>query len=124
MWLSEIVRRTDRSCESTAEIGIVSIGGRSSAANLSGERRSLEILRPANIFRIPKPEEEQLVLTCGDGSRVIAGVLGGDAPDNLEAGDIYIKTDNSLIVLKNDGDLVMVGNVKISGTLTVNGRQI
>lgn len=124
MRLSEIVRRTDRALENTAETGTVTIGGESCAVQLSGERRSLEILRPANIFRIPKPEEEQLVISCGDGSRVLAGVLGGDAPDDPQAGDIYIMTDNSLIVLKNDGNIVLSGDVEISGALTVNGRQI
>lgn len=124
MRISEMLGKTDVCTESAAEIGLVSIGGADAAVKLDGERRSVEILRPANILRIPKADEEQLVISCGDGSRVIAGTVGGEAPDILEPGDIYIKTDNSLIVLRNDGDIAIVGNVKVSGTLTVNGRTV
>ena len=124
MWLSETGRRIEVRTDSTAEIGTVSIGGAEAAVQLDGERRTLELLRPANILRIPVIGEEQLVLLCGDGSRVAAGTLGAAIPAGMEPGDICIMTENAAITVKNSGAVNISGQVSITGSLRVNGRSI
>ena len=73
MWLSETKRRSEAgSCE--ASVCVVEDGVQ-------------DALKPANILRIPKTGEAQLLLSCTDGSSVLLGVVGkawlGYAPNYL-----------------------------------------
>ena len=124
MWLSETGRRIDVCTDSTASVGTVSIGGADAAVQLDGERRLLDLLRPANILRIPVAGEEQLMLLCGDGSRIAAGTLSAEIPEGMEPGDICIMTENAAITVKNSGAVSITGEVSIRGSLKVNGRSI
>ena len=85
--------------------------------------REAEILRPANILRLPKVEEQQVILRLPDGKSVILGVLSPSVPNGLDAGEVYIKTDDAEVWIKNDG-ILLNGDVSVSGTLTVNGREV
>lgn len=104
MWLSETKRRSEAgSCE--ASVCVVEDGVQ-------------DALKPANILRIPKTGEAQLLLSCTDGSSVLLGVVGSDTPDGLLPGEVYIKTDSASITIKNNGA------VNITGSLTVNGTSV
>lgn len=122
MWLSN-AHNANRKCAASADAGPVSIGGITPAVCTDGELRDAEILRPANILRLPKAEEQQAVLNLPDGKIIIIGVLSADIPEGIEAGEVYIKTDDAYIWLKNSG-VEISGNVSVSGTLTVNGREV
>ena len=110
MWLSETRKRTGDEAVS-ASVSIV------------GEDAS-EALRPANILRLPAQWDTQLVLECSDGSSIMLGVVGGDTPDDLLPGEIYIKTDNAAVTIKNNGAVNITGTVNITGALTVNGASV
>ena len=110
MWLSEgAVRRGRESTEAALSIS-------------SGQEA--ELLRPANVLRLPKNGETRLLLLCSDGSEIELGTVGGTTPTGLEEGELYISTDSAIITIKNDGAIVIEGDVSISGSLRVNGVSI
>lgn len=110
MWLSETKRRSEAgSCE--ASVCMV-------------DSSAEEVLMPANILRLPKAGETQLLLSCTDGSSVLLGVVGGETPEGLEQGEIYIKTDSAAVTIKNNGAVNITGTVSITGSLTVNGASV
>lgn len=122
MWLSNAFN-TRPKCVAGTDAGPVSIEGSEPAVCTDGEQRDAEILRPANILRLPRLDEEQVILNLPDGKSVIIGVLSDEIPQGLEAGEIYIKTDNTTVLIKNDG-VEISGNVSVNGTLSVNGSEI
>lgn len=110
MWLSEAKKRADTEYTDAA-------------VSISSDTVS-DILRPANILRLPKSDERQLVMHCSDGSSVQLGVISDDVPDGLSEGEIFIETANAKITIKNNGAVNIEGSVNISGSLTVNGVSI
>lgn len=122
MWLSNAFNSRPKRSEAL-DAGPVSIEGREPAVFTDGEQRETEILRPANILRLPKVDEQQVVLNLPDGKSVIIGVLSSDIPDGIEAGEVYIKTDDAAVWIKNSG-IQIDGDVSVSGKLSVNGREV
>lgn len=122
MWLSNSFN-TKVKRSAAADAGPVSVEGAEPAVCTDGEVREAEILRPANILRLPKVEEQQVILKLPDGKSVILGVLSSTVPNGIEAGEVYIKTDDAEVWIKNDG-ILLNGDVSVSGTLTVNGREV
>lgn len=122
MWLSNINSANTKRSHS-ADAGPVSISGAEPAVCTDGEVRETEILRPANILRLPKVDEQQVVLKLPDGKNVMIGVISSDIPNGLSEGEVYIKTDNAVVWIKNNG-INLNGNVSVSGTLEVNGREV
>lgn len=110
MWLSETRKRN----------GEESV----SASVCIADDESGEVLRPANILRLPAQGETQLVLNCSDGSSFLLGAVGGDTPDDLLPGEIYIKTDSAAVTIKNNGAVNITGTVNITGSLKVNGATV
>ena len=110
MWLSETKRRNDN------EYPDVSVQEAAGAAT--------DVLRPANILRLPLDGEKQLIMNCTDGTVVQLGVIDDNIPTGLEAGEIYIETDNAKLTIKNNGAINIIGSVNITGSLTVNGVSI
>lgn len=110
MWLSETKRRSEAEA-STASVCTVEDG-------------SDDVLCAAGILRLPKTGETQLRLVGSDGSSVLLGVVGGDTPEGLLPGEIYIKTDSAVITIKNNGAVNIAGTVNITGSLTVNGTSV
>ena len=110
MWLSETKRKSEME-GSAASVCIVDDSGD-------------DTLSPAGILRLPKAGEAQLRISGSDGSSVLVGVVGADAPDDLLPGEIYIKTDSAVITIKNNGAVNITGTVNITGSLKVNGASV
>ena len=109
MWLSEEKRKNTDVVE---------------AAVFKASGTSADVLRAANILRVPKSSEDVLVLSCSDGTEIVLGSVGGDAPSGLNDGEIYISTDAAQITVKNNGAVNITGSVSITGTLKVNGVSV
>lgn len=109
MWLSEDKRKNTGSID---------------AAVFKASGTTSDVLRTANILRVPKSSEDVLVLSCSDGTEIILGSVGGNAPSGLDDGEIYISTDTAQITIKNNGAVNIKGNVSITGTLKVNGVSV
>ena len=122
MWLSNAFNLKTKQT-AALDAGPVSIDGSSPAVCTDGEQRDAEILRPANILRLPKVDEQQVILNLPDGKSVVIGVISSDIPEGIETGEVYITTDNATVWIKNSG-IQLVGSVSVSGTLKVNGRNV
>ncbi|MDO4815177.1 MAG: hypothetical protein Q4A83_01045 [Bacillota bacterium] len=121
MWLDDINRR-DR--ELTASSGRLSIGGALPAAETDSEHRDMCIVRAGGVLRIPAAGEKQLVLACDNGEYALLGRTDGEIPPGMEAGEIYIETENAAVLIMNNGKIKIRGELEISGSLTVNGRSV
>lgn len=119
MWLDEIYRRPD---EDAALCGKISMGGASPAAETNGEHRNMKILRGGGVLRIPTAGEQQLIMRCDSGDYVMLGELDGEIPSGMEAGEVYIKTENAAVHMKNNGRIIIEGELEITGSLSLNGR--
>lgn len=119
MWIDELGRKPP---EDLALSGRVSIGGASPAAETDTEHRNLKILSTGGVLRIPAEGEQQLVLRCDNGDYVALGGIDAAIPEDMEAGEVYIKTENAAVLMKNNGRIIVEGELEISGTLSVNGR--
>lgn len=121
MWLDEICRREK---ENTAVSGRLSIGGASPAAETDTEHRNLKLVRAGGVLRIPAAGEKQIILACGDGEYAVLGSTEGEIPEDMETGEIFMKTENAAVLLRNSGKIEITGELEISGSLTVNGREV
>lgn len=127
MWLSE--KRAGNNKENGGEscVGVVTIGGVNPSVLTDGELRNAEIVCSGAV-RIPKTGDEMLVIKSPDGEVVAVGKTGVKAPEEVQNGEVYITTEGGgLILLKNNGEIKLSGNViitgttKIEGTLLING---
>lgn len=121
MWIDDINRR---SRELTAVGGKLSIGGVLPAAETDSEHRDLSIVRAGGVLRIPAAGEKQIILACDDGEYAVLGRTDGEIPQGMEAGEIYIETENAAVLIKNNGKIKITGELELTGSLTVNGRVV
>lgn len=119
MWLSERVA-AQAAAEEEAGAAVVSVGGLSPAVVRDGERRQARIFSPGGYCWRPRNGETVLVVggeTCVAGREQVCPVA-------LAAGEVYIFSPGASIYLKQSGDIILKGNVKIDGTLALNGVSV
>ncbi len=121
MWIDELSRRAE---DCSVLGGKLSIGGVSPAAVTDAELRNLKIIRCGGVLRIPIANEEQLLLRCDNGEYAVLGMTEGEIPEDMEAGEICVETENAAVLIKNDGTVKIRGELEIEGSLKVNGRSI
>jgi len=121
MWLSEraaMPRETEN-----AALDEVTLAGESVGVYDYGERRGVKLCAPGGYVWRPRAGGRLLVVKCGDGSEAAAGETVADT-GAVAAGEVLIRSDAASIWLKNDGSIVLRGNVSIEGSLTVNGTAV
>jgi len=118
MWLA---KRT-RSGEPSATLGQVTILGGEGVA-LEGERRNVPVCSPGGYHWTPKEGDSVLVVKCGaENAPCVAGQREDTMPPAVE---VWISVaENAGIRLKQNGDIVLKGNVQVDGVLSVNGTAI
>lgn len=122
MWISERMARTKTESEGCAGIAEITISGASAAAYSDGESRNLPVVSAGGVLWRPAVGQKVLVIECGDGARVVAGAVQAGLPAGMANGEVYVKSaSGASIYLKNSGDIIISGNVDITGTLTVGG---
>jgi hypothetical protein len=121
MWLSDKAARAGMDADPTAEICSISIGGEDAAAIAAGEMRELETVAPGGYVWLPETGREALVISCGDGSRVMAGVAGSTVPAGMKPGEVYIMSKAASVYLMNDGTVKVNGNIILTGNADVTG---
>lgn len=112
MWTWERERRRQVQ-EPSAQLGVITLGGAESAANLGSERRWLRVCTPGGMQWMPRQGEQVLVLKNGEDAWVL-GVL--EEETDLRPGQTGLKGENCSLVL---GD-----RVEISGEVTLDGQPL
>ena len=123
MWISQRIAKRRDGTKDPADIAEVTIGGAAAAAYSDCESRNLGLVSPGGFFWRPSAGQKVLVFSCG-GERVVAGALQEGTPSGMENGEIYLQSGGASIWLKNDGQIVISGDVDIDGTLSVGGASV
>lgn len=119
MWLSKRIGPGDRESDAAAA-GTVSIGGDDAAVVTDAERRSAKIISPGGYIWQPSAGQEVLVLKTTD--TYIPGAV--QSRGALAPGEVMIYSDGAQILLRSSGEIAVSGNVRITGQLFVNGKEI
>lgn len=122
MWISKKTAEAEGERGSPARLAEITIGGSSAAAGTDGESRSLNVVSMGGYFWRPAPGETALILDCADGASVVAGVSQTENEDGLAAGEVRVSSGGASVTLKNDGSILVSGDLSLSGDVTVLGR--
>jgi len=119
MWISAKLAKNVQEDAGSGEIGQVTIGGDRPAVVTRGESRGLSVAAPGGYLWRPAAGDQVLVIPCGE-EYVVAGVVSDEAPE--ENGEVTIKSETGAVIrLKNNGEILLEGDVKVLGTLEING---
>lgn len=121
MWLGEKNRgsQPDR-----ASVGQVTVGGINTAVYTDGERRGATLFAPGGYYWVPKAGQSVLVLKNGEHEVCCLDREVTDMPEGLSEGEIMICSQGASVTLKNDGTILISGDIEVNGRLTVNGNEI
>ena len=117
MWLSY---RKNNNIEKN-ETGHVTIPGVYGAVLAEAELRDCLLLAPGGYFWSPDYGDRVMISRAGS-ETVISGLLDSDM--QIKPGEVLIKSKGgSAIYLKNDGTIVIQGDVIVNGSITYNGNE-
>ena len=122
MWLSEI--RKTRS-NTAASHGSITIGGYEAAVMTDTERRNVEICMPGGYLWIPQQGKNVISIESENAGQCILGYTDVESGDDMQPGEVRITSSGgAVIVLKNDGKILLKGDIQIDGSLFLNGNEI
>ena len=111
MWTWEQERRRQVK-EPAAQLGLVTLGGEETAANLGGERRWLNVCTPGGVGWKPRQGDQVLVLKSDAGEKsCVMGTV--DSGQDLQPGQVRLHGGTCSILLGNK--LELWGEVMVDG---------
>lgn len=122
MWLARNLKQALPTAD--ADLGSATIIGEQMGVVTRGEARRLPIYGPGGYVWLPESGGAVLVIKGGPGGeeQCVCGGRQGAAPAGMEPGEVYLYgPGGNSVYLRKNGDIELTGQVKISGTLTVNG---
>ena len=123
MWLSERAAVMKETAQDVVSTGEVTMGGAVTGVYTNHEVRGAIVLSPGGYTWKPKGGDRVLVMKGSAGESYITGSLG-DADAGLEEGEVKITSEGGAeILLKNNGNVILRGNIVIEGALEVNGEK-
>lgn len=122
MWISRQMKTAPPTAD--ADLGVTTIAGGSAGVVTRGEVRSLPVYGPGGYIWMPESGGTVLVIKGGPGGeeQCVAGTRQQAAPEGMQPGEVCIQSPGGSIFLKRDGTIRLRGNVRLEGTLTVNGQ--
>ena len=122
MWISRQMKIVPPTAD--ADLGITTIAGGSAGVVTRGEVRSLPVYGPGGYIWMPESGGTVLVIKGGPGGeeQCVAGTRQQAAPEGMQPGEVCIQSPGGSIFLKRDGTIRLRGDVRLEGTLTVNGQ--
>lgn len=122
MWLSEKSAQAGIEPASHADVCEITIGGGRAAGVSDGEYRELDVAAPGGYYWLPEVGDEALMIDCADGSRVVSGRLNNAAAAGISPGEVYIKSKAASVYMRNDGSMIINGNISHSGDINISGE--
>ena len=122
MWLSKQMKAPVPTAD--ADLGMTTISGDRVGVVTRGEVRELPVYGPGGYIWMPESGATVLVVKGGPGGeeQCVTGQKQ-TAGAGLQPGEVKIfGPGGNSVHLKSNGSIVLNGNVKISGTLSVNGE--
>lgn len=122
MWMAD--RQRDLP-EESAQLGQVTLAGTSTGVALAGERRNVVLCAPGG-YRWT-PERGDTVLVIKSGAEQTGCVTGTICPEEEtpEPGEVWLSVAKGAgIRLKKNGRIEIEGDIRLTGSLTVNGKQV
>lgn len=122
MWISRQMKTVPPTAD--ADLGITTIAGGSAGVVTRGEVRSLPVYGTGGYIWMPESGGAVLVIKGGPGGeeQCVAGTRQQAAPEGMQPGEVCIQSPGGSIFLKRDGTIRLRGDVRLEGTLTVNGQ--
>lgn len=113
MWLS--TRKGNEEMEApAAERETVSVGGKSPTVCTGEGQSPITVFAPGGLCWMPKRGQGVLVIKTGDGALCCPGAEG-EVPEGLRPGELCLKTEKAALWLKNDGRILLEGQIYFNG---------
>lgn len=115
MWLSTRIG-PEQEEQGLIEQGIVSVGGKRPSVLSGGIQTPVTIFAPGGFCWLPKRGQGVLVVKSGDkGEEGCCVGTEMESPEELQPGELCLKTEKAALWLKNDGRILLEGAVYING---------
>lgn len=112
MWTWEQERRRQVK-EPAAQLGLVTLGGEETAANLGGERRWLNVCTPGGVGWKPRQGDQVLVLKDGANAWILGVMEEAQAPE-----------PGQLLLSGTDCSVLLGERMEIRGEVDLNGQSL
>ena len=122
MWLSSKMRPAPATAD--ADLGITTIAGDSVGVMTRGEVRTVPIYGPGGYVWMPESGAAVLVVKGGPGGeeRCVCGAQQSAPPEEMRPGEVLVRgPGGNSVYLRRDGTVVLRGEVRVEGSLWING---
>lgn len=121
MWMA---RQQQPVGEESVQKGQVTVAGEKAAVALEGERRQVGRWLPGGYHWTPRRGDTVLVVKSGaEEEPCLLGVE--DTLPELEPGEVFLSAAEGVGVrLTADGKILLLGDVQVTGSLQVNGKEV
>lgn len=123
MWLSKQIKPAAATAD--ADMGVTTITGDQVGVITRGEVRDLPVYGPGGYLWTPGNGAAVLVIKGGPGGeeQCVAGTRPLSPAVSVQPGEVYLYgPGGNSVYLRQDGSVEIKGQVRISGSLTVNGE--
>ena len=123
MWLSSKMRPAPATAD--ADLGITTIAGDSVGVMTRGEVRTVPIYGPGGYVWMPESGAAVLVVKGGPGGeeQCVCGMKQSAPPKKMLPGEVLVYgPGGNSVYLRRDGTLELRGDVRVEGSLWINGQ--
>lgn len=122
MWLSSRMRPVPATAD--ADLGVTTIAGGEVGVLTRGEVRAVPVYGPGGYVWMPESGAAVLVVKGGPGGeeRCVCGAQQSAPPEEMRPGEVLVRgPGGNSVYLRRDGTVVLRGEVRVEGTLWING---
>ena len=122
MWLSS--RRRPGPATADADLGVTTIAGGEVGVLTRGEVRAVPVYGPGGYVWMPESGAAVLVVKGGPGGeeRCVCGAQQSAPPEEMRPGEVLVRgPGGNSVYLRRDGTVVLRGEVRVEGSLWING---
>ena len=123
MWLSSKMRPAPATAD--ADLGVTTIAGDSVGVMTRGEVRTVPIYGPGGYVWMPESGAAVLVVKGGPGGeeQCVCGMKQPAPPKKMQPGEVLVYgPGGNSVYLRRDGTLERRGEVRVEGSLWINGQ--
>ncbi|MCI9649074.1 hypothetical protein [Oscillibacter sp.] len=122
MWLSSRMRPVPATAD--ADLGVTTIAGGEVGVLTRGEVRAVPVYGPGGYVWMPESGAAVLVVKGGPGGeeRCVCGAQQSAPPEEMRPGEVLVRgPGGNSVYLRRDGTVVLRGEVRVEGSLWING---